>query len=192
MRVAVKELVEQVFHLSEDKEEYIKKVNQKMPLSDKIKSLLERYGYEYSYHDYDNSVRTYLSVKLESYSEGQYSVEYSFWLEFSKISKVRKDLFQFEIVDRNPDNMTGDVLYGDDSEPLTKKQFNFYRELNSILDVDTEHLDYRDLHEVLCEQKFAEPAMKFFTEQPNVDLLLFHDFFCYLDNDDEDIWEQIS
>lgn len=192
MRNAVKKLVEQVFHLSENKEEYIKKVNEKMPLSDKIKSLLERYGYEYSYHDYDNSVRTYLSVKLESYCEGVYSIEYSFWIEFSKISKVRKDLFQFEIVDRNPDNMTGDVLYGDDSEPLTKKQFNFYRELNSILDVDTEHLDYRDLHEVLCEQGFVEPAMKFFNEQPNVDTLLFHDFFCYIDNVGDDMWLKIS
>ncbi len=183
MKTEVNKIIKDVTSLALKKNDYLKKALRQLPLNNLVKDLLKKYGYKYEYYDTGKTPVTKLFVNLGSYSNEMLTIKYLYRLEFSKLANVRKDMFSFELNHLDPDSITGGYLSAEESEPLTKTHFRFYEDLNRILDINSLHLDYRDLNEVICDLSYTQPAMKFFSEQPNVEMVLFHDFPCHMDDD---------
>lgn len=183
MKKEVAAYIDTIIKLSKNTIEYRNLASWEFRLPDAMEIVLKKYGYIYRISQHLNDPKVTVIIDLGKYINGNFSIKYNMQIHFSKFAGVFWSFFQFEIKNMDEDNITGGLIVSDAYEPLTITQYNFYSELTSVLTkANFFQLYYRDITEVICGLDFRVPEMKFFGEQPNVQLLLFHDFFDLLDD----------
>lgn len=178
MRKEVESLVDNIIEISKDIKGFKRQLNKAFLLPNSVVDVFNKYDYEYKLYQLDDFPQVTTLVSLGRFAKGEFEIVYSYHLYFSKLAPVYKDNFRFKIQNVDPNNMTGGIIEHDEYNPMTMQQYYFYDEISKVL----RHegficLDNRDLEEVLCGMSFKNDDMKFFNEQPNVDLIFFNDLF---------------
>jgi|GEM_PF-4908835 len=176
MKPVIEVAVNSAIEVLKDNSMYLKTVGNNFTLPEGLIDLLKKHKIDYQLSEHDDFPDVTLFCEFGHYKKDNFQVEYTFELHFSKLAKVYKYLFGFEVQNYDEDESSGGVLDGSGEMPYTKTQYSFKENLDDmLLQSGFVKLSLRDYEEVLLDVNFNSDNLKFFNEQPNVDLLFFND-----------------
>jgi hypothetical protein len=175
MSLNIDTLISDVVNLSKDKAKYNLKIKEVIRIPPEIVEIVNKFDYKVIQND--SSPRVTIKVDFGSYQKDDFKVSYIYFLHFSKFCNIYTDTFYYKVMNLDPDKLEP-AFENDSYEPLTKTQYIFHKQIKDKMDLlSFKSIKYEDLIKPVMNLNFVNESFKFFGPVPNVEMILFNDFF---------------